>query len=150
MKPLICFLFVCSLMAVVAPTPAGEVAIPNTFQSGTAAVAAEVNDNFSAVETAVNDNDSRIAALEVLVATLQATVSSQAAAITTLQSELAAVQPSRVMALDPYLTVDTASDPRGPLVQLAGVNLQVVNGIGSTESINRFGHLIIGSDDFIP
>lgn len=39
---------------------AGNVTIPNTFTSGTPAVAAEVNANFSALETAVNDNDSRI------------------------------------------------------------------------------------------
>lgn len=47
---------------------AGEVTIPNTFQSGTPAVAAEVNANFTALETAVYDNDSRIAALESSVA----------------------------------------------------------------------------------
>lgn len=39
---------------------AGELTVPNTFLSGTTAVAAEVNANFDAVETAVNDNDGRI------------------------------------------------------------------------------------------
>lgn len=39
---------------------AGSVTIPNTFESGTAASASEVNANFTAVESAVNDNDGRI------------------------------------------------------------------------------------------
>lgn len=39
---------------------AGNVTIPNTFTSGTPAVAAEVNENFNALETEVDDNDSRI------------------------------------------------------------------------------------------
>ncbi len=62
---------------------AGSVTIPNTFTSGTTAVAEEVNANFDAIDTAVDDNDSRITALETLVATLQST-------ITTLQTDLAA------------------------------------------------------------
>ena len=35
---------------------AGEVDVPNTFQSGSPAIAAEVNENFAAIETAVDDN----------------------------------------------------------------------------------------------
>jgi uncharacterized coiled-coil protein SlyX len=157
MKSLISFLLVCSLTAIMAPTPAaaGEVTIPNTFQSGTPAVAAEVNDNFSSVKSAVDDNDSRIAALDAALAaqastisTLQSTVTSQAATISALESDLAAVQSSQVMALDPYLTVDESGDPRGPLVQLAGANLRIVNGLGSTDTINGLGNLIVGYDEF--
>ncbi len=43
---------------------AGDLSIPNTFEAGTKAIAAEVNANFSAVETAVDDNDARIFDLE--------------------------------------------------------------------------------------
>ncbi len=43
---------------------AGSYTIPNSFTSGTAAVAAEVNANFSAAKTAIDDNDSRTTALE--------------------------------------------------------------------------------------
>jgi len=35
---------------------AGEVDVPNQFAAGTAAVAAEVNENFAALEAAVDDN----------------------------------------------------------------------------------------------
>ena len=102
-------------------TQAGKVTIPNTFHSGIQAVAAEVNANFTAVETAVDDNNSRVAALETLVAELQ--------------SRLEALETSQVMALESYVIVDEISDPRGPLVQLTGVNLQFVNGEGSTATI---------------
>lgn len=114
-------------------THASEVTIPNSFQSGATAVASEVNDNFTAVETAVDDNDSRIAELEALVATLQ--------------TRIAELEDSEVMALGPYVSVDEISDSRGPLVQLSGVNLQIVNGEGSTESINGLGNVIIGYDE---
>ncbi len=39
---------------------AGSLTIPNTFTSGTKALASEVNANFSAVKTEVDDNDARI------------------------------------------------------------------------------------------
>ncbi len=39
---------------------AGEVTIPNTFTSGTPAVAEDVNENFNTVATEINDNNTRI------------------------------------------------------------------------------------------
>jgi len=43
---------------------ADEVDVPNQFQSGTPAVAAEVNANFAAIESAVDDNAQRVTSLE--------------------------------------------------------------------------------------
>ena len=43
---------------------AGQADIPNTFVSGSKAVASEVNANFDAVKDAVNDNDARITSIE--------------------------------------------------------------------------------------
>lgn len=43
---------------------ADEVDVPNEFQSGTPAIAAEVNENFGAVEAAIDDNAQRVLALE--------------------------------------------------------------------------------------
>lgn len=121
------------LLTAFSSTHAGEVTIPNTFASDTPAVAAEVNANFTAVKTAVDDNDSRVAALEALV--------------TALQSRLEALETSQVMALESYLTVDETTDPRGPLVQLSGVNLQIVNGLGGTDTVNGLDNLIVGYDE---
>lgn len=46
---------------------AGTVTLPNTFTSGTPALAAEVNANFSAVKGAVDDNHTRLTAVEETV-----------------------------------------------------------------------------------
>lgn len=54
---------------------ASSASVPNTFVSGEAAVAAEVNENFTALETAINDNDSRITALEATPAPVTSYVS---------------------------------------------------------------------------
>jgi len=43
---------------------ASTLSIPNSFSSGAATSAAEMNSNFSAVKAAVDDNDTRITALE--------------------------------------------------------------------------------------
>ena len=42
----------------------GSVTIPNSFSSGAATSASQMNANFTAVKTAVDDNNTRIAALE--------------------------------------------------------------------------------------
>lgn len=59
---------VCTFTA--ATAFADQATIPNTFTSGTAAVAADVNDNFTALKTAIDDNDSRITAREASVISL--------------------------------------------------------------------------------
>lgn len=64
---------------------AGSVTVPNTFSSGTPAVAAEVNANFSAVASEVNDNDGRI--------------TTNAGAIATNTSDIAALD-ARIAALE--------------------------------------------------
>jgi hypothetical protein len=125
-----------SLFAALALTPysashAQDVTIPNTFQSGATAMASEVNENFTAVKSALDDNYDRIAELEALVAALQ--------------SRIEELEESNVMALDDYVSVD--DDARGPLVQFSGVNVQVVNGMGDTGTINGLGNLVVGYDE---
>lgn len=147
---LICFVAFSSALA-------GEVTLPNTFAAHTPAVAAEVNANFTAVKNAVDDNDSRVETLEALVATLQrrldavddnnSRVEALEDQVTALQRRLETLETSQVMALNSYLTVDETSDVRGPLVQLSGVNLQIVNGEGRTDTVNGLGNLIIGYDE---
>jgi len=44
---------------------AGQANIPNTFTSGTPAVAAQVNANFAASKVAIDDNYSRIIAIQL-------------------------------------------------------------------------------------
>jgi hypothetical protein len=77
----------------------------------------------------------RFAVLEAKVVILEAQVRA-------LQTQLLVQANSPVMALNPYLTVDPAQHR----VRLTGVNLQLVNGTGRTDSINGRGNLILGYD----
>ena len=117
---------------------AGPVTTPNAFTSGTPAVAAEVNANFSAFEAAVNDNDARLAALISRVDDLMAEnqqLASDLAAATDFIENL-----REVMSLQ--------DDNQGnPAVVFSGVNVQINNGQGATNSINGLGNLVIGYDE---
>ena len=145
-------IFLASISALLLLIPianAGNVTIPNNFTSGTPAVAADVNANFSAMETEVDDNDNRIsnntnnvATNTNDIATLQSTITSLQNTITSLQNQLTAVQSNSVLALDGYLILDT--DTYGYQRALfSGVNVQVVNGVGQT-TITGLGNLIVG------
>lgn len=62
------------LSAVSVTAVSAELSIPHEFSSGTPAVAAEVNENFSATETAVNDIEGRLITLEAGLAGLMTQV----------------------------------------------------------------------------
>jgi len=138
----------------VSPAFAGSVTIPNTFKSGTKAKASEVNANFSAIKVGVNDNDSRIASLEAAIATLQTTVETLQTAVSALETanadltaRLAAVENNSVLGLDGYLALDVDADNR-ILALFSGVNVQVVNGTGTTDGeTNGLGNLIVGYNE---
>ena len=65
------------------------------------------------------------------------------AKVTALETELAAIKSSQVMALNQYLTVTTGDMPRA---LFSGLNLQLVNGTGQTDSSNGRGNLLLGYD----
>lgn len=50
---------------------AAPVEVPHEFESGTPAVAAEVNENFFALATAINDNDGNVVQLQKDLSTIQ-------------------------------------------------------------------------------
>jgi hypothetical protein len=77
----------------------------------------------------------RLAALEAKVAALEAQVNA-------LEQQLTAQANSPVMALNPYLTVEPAQHR----VRFTGVNFQLVNGTGQTDTVNGRGNLILGYD----
>jgi hypothetical protein len=60
-------------------------------------------------------------------------------------SQISAINSSEIMALDPYVTV--VNDNRGPIATFSGLNLQLVNGTGTTDGVpNGLGNFIIGYD----
>ncbi len=57
--------YVCLfLVGIVNPVISSDLSIPNSFSSGSATSASQMNANFEAVESAVDDNHTRITALE--------------------------------------------------------------------------------------
>jgi len=96
------------------------------FKAGERARAADVNDNFrglkDAVEAAQRENAGLRGELEELKAAL-----------------------ASVIALRDTLSIENVNGVR--TVRFSGVNLQVVNGTNSTETVNGVGNLIIGYDE---
>jgi trimeric autotransporter adhesin len=77
--------------------------------------------------------------LQAQINALATRVSALEAQVNTLQTTLA-----NVIALAPYVTVTT--DARGPLARFSGLNMQLVNGDGTTNTVNGLGNLIVGYD----
>lgn len=145
---------------------AGSITIPHNFNAGSPARAAEVNTNFASVKTAVDDNHGRVSVNASDIAALQAALDALQTTVSTLQTDLAtanstiadltaqlgaqasqisAINNSEIMALDPYVTV--TSDNRGSIATFSALNLQLVNGTGTTDGVpNGLGNLIIGYD----
>jgi hypothetical protein len=108
-----------ALLLLALPALAAPVNLPHTFTAGTPAKAAEVNANFAAL----------------------------AAAVTSLQADLAAAQ-ARIALLETRLaSVSTPTVNGQPTVRFTGVNVQVVNGLGSTATANGTGNLVVGYDE---
>jgi hypothetical protein len=97
------------------------------------------------------DLAARVRALETdltraiaIIDDLQSMVSSQQATLAILQSQVSTVNNSQVMALNAYLNVSAVGG--SPKATFSGINLQLVNGTGKTDSPNGLGNLIIGYD----
>lgn len=121
-----------------------QVSIPYQFQSGAPARASEVNENFEALRAALATALTRINDLEAALARVDQLENE----VQVLSSDLQAVKDSHVFAMDDYVAV--MADPYvpgGTTIRFSGVNLQIVNGIGNTESINGLGNLIVGYNE---
>lgn len=106
--------------------PARAEVVLHTFQPGERARASDVNGNFNSLKVAVEAAERRNVELQNRIRDLEAAL-------------------SNVRALNNVMTVETINGER--TVRLTGVNLQVVNGLNRTESINGAGNIIIGYDE---
>jgi hypothetical protein len=80
------------------------------------------------------------------ITTLQSQLTTQAAQIASLQADLASAI-AYIDDLQTYVNVDDVSDPGRPVITVSGANLQIVNGLGSTPTVNGVGNLIVGYDE---
>jgi hypothetical protein len=109
-------------------SPAHPQVALHSFQPGERARAADVNGNFNNLKNAVEAAERRNAELLSRISDLEAAL-------------------SNVRSLNDVLAIETVNGIR--TVRLTGVNLQVINGSNSTESINGAGNIIIGYDEVI-
>jgi hypothetical protein len=119
-----CITAAATLLAFPLLAAAGPVTGLTTFTPGSPARAAEVNTNFAAVKTAVDENHQRLA---------------------TVETQLASPQMQALLAAAPYLSVIQLDGH--PVVRISGANVQIVNGMGDTRTVNGTGNLILGYDE---
>jgi hypothetical protein len=77
------------------------------------------------------------------VESLKSALKSALGRITELESQLEHLQENSVLDLDGVLSVD----PSTLTARFSGVNVQIVNGVGQTDSVNGLGNLIVGYDE---
>ncbi|NCT69291.1 MAG: hypothetical protein GXC76_16805 [Rhodanobacteraceae bacterium] len=111
-----------------------------------------LNDTVAAQQARIDALDGTIAAQQSRIDALDGTIAAQQALIADVNGRLAAVQNSSVMALAPYLELVLVPEPSNPAVsyrtaRFSGINLQVVNGLGNTETRNGLGNLIVGYNE---
>lgn len=74
----------------------------------------------------------------------------QRPSIAALQSQIATLQSQVASGTIPnvsgYVTMDI-STPTRPILRVAGANLQVVNGLGATSTVNGLGNVVVGYDE---
>ncbi len=108
----------------------GQVDIPNVFEAGQPARAADVNANFQALKAAVEQ--------------LQTAHAESLNRIALLETELDGVLENNALALHDHMSVIPDPVTAGAYtVQFSGVNVQIVNGVGQ-DTANGTGNLIVG------
>ena len=95
---------------------------------------------------AVNTGDPMLREHEAEIQALQAENDELRSRLEALEASFDDSSTNQVANLAAYVTVDE-SDPAKPVVRFAGVNVQIVNGTGFTESTNGLGNLIVGYDE---
>ena len=98
----------------------------HTFQAGERARAADVNGNFNNLKLAVEAAERRNVELTSRIRDLEAAI-------------------ANLRGLNGVLSIETLNGAK--TVRLTGVNLQVVNGLNRTDTVNGTGNVIVGYDE---
>lgn len=101
-----------------------------------------LSDRISSLEANVNNLTDANAQLTNTVTALQADNAAVKSQIASVQSDLDAVKNNSVLALDQILFLQNGD------AVFKGVNVQVVNGLGKTDSTNGKGNLILGYNEY--
>ena len=119
------------------------------------AAIASMQGQLAAQQVAIDSLNTTVASQQTAIDSLNTTVASQQATIGTLQSQMSAVQGSSVMALAANLDMIDVPDPNLAGVtyrtaQFRGINVRIVNGLGSTTTANGLGNLTVGYNEISP
>ena len=95
---------------------------------------------------ALNIGNPTLQAHEDQLAAQQAELATQQAALAAQQAEIDGLK-DYVEQLQAYIEVDDLTNPTRPVVRVVAANFQVVNGAGSTGTVNGTGNLIVGYDE---
>lgn len=117
--------------------------------------------NLAALVAQVNTLQSKLSADEATINSLKTTVTSQGNTITSLQSSLSGVQSKQMtdegnigklqtLTAPLSLSSDPSAGGTSTLLTISGVNVQIVNGQGGTETANGLGNLIVGYNEKDP
>ncbi len=90
-----------------------------------------------------------LGALLVTPAIARPSIADLQSQLSAAQTQIATLQSQSVPNLAGYLTVDL-STPSRPTLRVAGANLQIVNGLGTTQTTNGLGNLIVGYNENRP
>jgi hypothetical protein len=129
--------------------------ISNDFRSGRAYAPTALGLLFSVMSLPAWADGNPITALQAQVAALQQTVGAQAQQITSLSQAVTTLsntvnaQNSQITALQSLkpLAAVLSYDSVSKTITVTGVNVQIVNGMGTTPTTNSFGNLIIGYNE---
>jgi len=145
-------LFLLLVASIMSPAVAGTVAVPNTFQPNTPALASEVNANFDALVDALNAQQAAIEQLqddlasanatisqlqsdldaaELNVATNASNVATNATGITSNANAITNIESNTVLALDGLLFLGMDAEGND-VARFDEVNVQITNGLGAT------------------
>jgi len=99
------------------------------------------------LSAAVADLQAQVTALQTQVGDLQTQNSALQNQVNALQTQVNSLQPvpASIVAIAPYLSLQTVNGY--PTVRFSGVNVQLVNGMESTATVNGLGNLIVGYDE---
>ena len=150
-------LFLLLVASIMSPAVAGTVAVPNTFQPNTPALASEVNANFDALVQAVNALQAQVDAQAATISTLESDLASAETALSAAESQIGALQSNSVLALDGLLFLDLDAEGND-VARFDQVNVQITNGLGATNGdpmlnpnnpgpVNGLGNLVIGYNE---
>jgi len=103
---------------------------------------AELKRQVAALQSTVKSLRTQLSAEATARQTVQVSMTRLTSQLAAIQADVRSLQANSILDLNGYLTFDHSSGY--PIALFQGINVQVVNGTGTTHSANGLGNLIVG------